>query len=51
MDKGYPSISFYDEYGDHYLTYEEMQKHMKETERIDQGGTVDLSDYDWSLFP
>ena len=47
-EHGAPLISYYDEWGSHYLTYEEMQKYMKETERIDQGGDVDLSDLDWA---
>lgn len=46
-DKGYPLISYYTETGAHSLTYEEMQKYMKETERIDQGGKADTSGMDW----
>lgn len=48
MDKGYPSISFYDEYGAHYLTYAEKQKAREEEERIWAGGQPDDEDLDWA---
>ena len=51
MDKGYPSISFYDEYGDHYLTYAEKEKAREEERRISAGGLPDLSYIDWDAMP
>lgn len=50
-DKGYPIISYEDERGTGHLTYEEKEKAREEERRISAGGTVDLSDIDWSLFP
>ena len=48
-DKGYPIMSYEDEYGGGHLTYEEKQAARRETERIAQGGRVvdNLTDEEW----
>ena len=42
-EHGYPIVSYYTESGAHHLTYEEKQAYDLETQRIDQGGDVDLT--------
>ena len=47
-DKDYPLKSYEDEYGTGHLTYEEKLQYDEDIKRINEGGSPDDGDYDWS---